>query len=203
MKSVASKNIFLFSGHMVDHGNRKRVRFPPFLAKKVKKVIKKLLKTFNAGSNDIALTQGACGGDLLFTEASLELDLQVEWVQPYKETQFIKKSLAPCGSKWIYRYRKCRKKIKRVSSLTLYETTKASSNRYTLTNHKLLQLALTYAQTKGTKVYCIVLWDGKKSTKPGGTAKMVDNARKSKLPILWIDTQNLLFKGGKNAVKYL
>jgi len=51
-----------------------------------------------------ALTQGACGGDLLFTEACLKRGVQVHWLQPFAEPEFIERSVVRGGQAWRQRY---------------------------------------------------------------------------------------------------
>lgn len=87
------RQVFLFSGHMIDEPSRAKPRFPaekePVAAQKIAEALDHL----GAGPEDLALTQGACGGDLLFTEACQQRGVKVQWLQPYREPKFIQNSV--------------------------------------------------------------------------------------------------------------
>ena len=98
------RQIFLFSGHMIDAPDRPTPRFPtakePIAAQKIAEALDQL----GAGPEDIALTQGACGGDILFTEACQQRGVKMHWLQPFREPDFIQKSVVQCGENWRPRY---------------------------------------------------------------------------------------------------
>lgn len=48
--------------------------------------------------------QGACGGDLLFTEACQQREVKVQWLRPFDEPTFIQKSVMCRGEDWHGRY---------------------------------------------------------------------------------------------------
>ena len=63
------RQVFLFSGHMIDAPGRQPPRFPAEKESVAAQKIAEVLDKLGACPEDLALTQGACGGDLLFTEA--------------------------------------------------------------------------------------------------------------------------------------
>ncbi len=66
------RQVLLFSGHMIDAPNRNPPRFP---VDKVQLVVERIMQTLDelqTGPLDLALTQGANGGDILFAEACLQ-----------------------------------------------------------------------------------------------------------------------------------
>ena len=83
----------LFSGHMVDADDRATPRFPADMVPSAARRIAAALDALGANPKDIALTQGACGGDLLFTEACRARGVKVYWLQPYSEPEFIEASV--------------------------------------------------------------------------------------------------------------
>ena len=70
--TTVPRQIFLFSGHMIDRLDRKPPRFPPECEPSIAREIDAKLTELSAGSADLGITQGACGGDLLFAEAILK-----------------------------------------------------------------------------------------------------------------------------------
>ena len=72
--------VFLFSGHMVDAPDRPTPRFPAEKELIAAQRIAEALDHLSAGPEDLAFTQGACGGDLLFTEACQQRGVKVQWL---------------------------------------------------------------------------------------------------------------------------
>ena len=70
---TVSWRVFLFSGHMIDALDRKVPRFPPAKEAVAARAIAQVLDGQGACANDLGITEGACGGDLLFAEALLNL----------------------------------------------------------------------------------------------------------------------------------
>ena len=72
----APRQVFLFSGHMIDAPDRKDPRFPADKEKIAADAIAAKLDELKAGPEDLAFCGGACGGELLFAEACLERGVQ-------------------------------------------------------------------------------------------------------------------------------
>ena len=172
------QKVFLFSGHMVDEPQRATPRFPNE-AKQIgiaRQAIVDALTKMGAGPADLALTQGACGGDLLFTEACLELGVKVQWLQPLAEPDFIQHSVIRGGESWRARYLKVNSRV--------IQPTRAAPDAlgppppgaergdiYERCNRWLLYTAISYG-TKKTNFIC--LWDGTAGDGKGGTKHMLD-----------------------------
>ncbi len=127
-----------------------------------------------AGTDDLALTQGACGGDLLFTEACQKLGVKVQWLQPFDEPEFIRRSVARGGDGWCDRYDRAKEKLTlpirwAPKSLGLPPSSLGNRYPYERCNLWLLYTALSYGIEK---VKFICLWDGENGDNPGGTAHM-------------------------------
>src|SRR5882757_3497110 len=88
----APRQVFLFSGHMVDAPDRSPPRFPPDKEPLAAAAIDKLLDELGAGTTDVAISSGACGGDLLFAESCLQRRLRVEIYLPLMQEEFVKES---------------------------------------------------------------------------------------------------------------
>ena len=74
-ENTAPRQVFLFSGHMVDAPDRSPPRFPPDKEPLAAAAIAKLLDELGAGATDVAISSGACGGDLLFVESCLQTQI--------------------------------------------------------------------------------------------------------------------------------
>jgi hypothetical protein len=59
-----------------------------------------------ASEDDLALTQGAAGGDILFAEACARFGVRIQLLQPFPEVEFIQRSILPFdqGERWQARY---------------------------------------------------------------------------------------------------
>ena len=187
------KNVFLFSGHMLDTAERDTSRFPIQKEAIAGEKILAILEKLGADSEDLALTQGACGGDILFTEACQKLGVHVQWLQPFKEPEFIERSVIKCGESWRDRYYTCKKKLTnpiRSAPMELGKLPKdvADGYPYERCNSWLLYTALSYGIDK---VHFISLWDGKGGDGPGGTADMYEQIRTRTGNVTIIKTQDL------------
>ncbi len=105
------RQVFLFSGHMIDAPTRPKPRFPAAKEPAAARKIAEALEQLGAGPEDLALTQGACGGDLLFTEACQQRGVKVQWLQPFDESEFIQKSVVCHSETWRARYLAAKAKL--------------------------------------------------------------------------------------------
>ena len=98
--------VILFSGHMVDAPDRAEPRFPPGKVEAAARRIGEALDALNAGPGDLALSQAAAGGDLLFLEACQKRGVRCQVLLPFPEPQFIQSSIVPSadGDTWRKRY---------------------------------------------------------------------------------------------------
>jgi hypothetical protein len=98
------EKVIVFSGHMIDKIDRKLPRFPANKEKIVYQNIINQLKTWNIGKDDLGICGGACGGDILFAEACLELGAKVKLHIPLPETEFITRSVNILTGNWEKRF---------------------------------------------------------------------------------------------------
>ncbi|MFC1536774.1 TRAFs-binding domain-containing protein [Pseudomonadota bacterium] len=187
------RQVFLFSGHMVDEPGRPEPRFPIEKVDAVKINITDALAKFDAGPEDIALTQGACGGDLLFTEACQQLGVGVHWQQPFPEPEFIQRSVASGGDVWRKRYLDAKANLAsptRSAPEALGNPPSGSDQYYPYErcNLWLLYTALAYGVDK---VRFICLWNGEEGDGSGGTAHMYNEVKDRTGNVRWIDIRNI------------
>lgn len=178
--------VLLFSGHMVDQPERPAPRFPAAKAEAAARRIADTLAALDAGPPDIAFTQGAAGGDLLFAEACLARGVEMHLLLPEPEADFIAHSILPCaeGEAWRARYLAVRARLAAPPD----SLPPATENPYLACNRQLLDRALAWGVEH---LHLICLWDGENGDGDGGTADMVAAVRRRGGRIDWIDSRQL------------
>jgi tetratricopeptide (TPR) repeat protein len=187
------RQVFLFSGHMIDAPDRATPRFPPDKESIAAQKIAQALDQLGAGPDDLALTQGACGGDLLFTEACQQRGLKVQWLQPFREPDFIEKSVVRCGQAWRQRYHDAKAKLAAPIHSAPEDLGNPPPNSepgypYERCNLWLLYTALACGVDK---VRFVCLWNGGGGDGSGGTAHMYKEMKNRPGQVTWIDTRKL------------
>lgn len=185
------ERVLLFSGHMIDAPDRKTPRFPADKEHAAGQRIAATLFGLNAGPQDLGLTQGACGGDILFAEACRRRGVRLQLLQPFEEPEFIEKSVAPADADWLKRYLIITSGLETPPLAAPRELGKLppDMNAYERCNLWLLASALAYGPEKLT---FICLWDGGGGEGPGGTAHMVEEVEKQKGRVIWLDTKKFV-----------
>ena len=187
------RQVFLFSGHMIDAPDRPTPRFPAEKEAVAAQKIAEALDQLGAGPDDLALTQGACGGDLLFTEACLERGVKVNWLQPFREPDFMQESVVRGGETWRKRYLDAKAKIAdpiRSAPDELGELPPDSEPGYPYERCN-LWLLYTALACGIDKVNFICLWNGGGGDGPGGTAHMYNEVKRRTGRVTWIDVRKL------------
>lgn len=181
--------VVVFAGHMIDREDRPTPRFPPHLELTVKAAIQQCLKKLNAG---FGYASGACGSDILFHEAMVEMDGETHVVLPYAKELFIKDSvdIIP-GSDWAKRLEKVIAQANETQELSK-QPQMAGGVSYEFANLMLHGLASVRAAQLETKLVPVAVWDGKSGTGVGGTGGTVERWRRLGLQIEVIDLQEIL-----------
>lgn len=187
------ERVLLFSGHMVDAPDRAEPRFPEHRVDEAKRRIEQLLDGLDAGPRDLALTQGACGGDLLFAEACRARGLRMTWLQPFREPDFMMRSVVRYGEHWRQRYLDVRQSLgnpilSAPDELGEPPAYAEDGYAYERCNLWLLYTALVWGIDK---VHFVCLWNGGGADGPGGTAHMYGEVAKRTGQVHWIDTRTL------------
>lgn len=186
------RRVFLFSGHMVDAPDRAQPRFPPAAVPAAARRIAEVLQAHGAGPGDLALSQAAAGGDLLFLEACLARGVHCRVLLPFGEEEFVERSVLPAsgGAQWRERYGAVRAALAeapRVMADALGPLP-PGEDPFERANRWLLDTALAW----GARRLCFVcLWDGAGGDGPGGTAHMVREVRQRGGEVVWIDVRAL------------
>ena len=180
------RQVLLFSGHRVDAPGHARPRFPPALLPRAAAAMAAALDALGAGAGDLALSQAAAGGDLLFAEACLARDVPVRWALPVPEAEFIAHSVGRSAGPedWPARYRALKARLAEPPIVV----PAAPGDAFERANRWLLEHALAYG---ADKLRFICLWDGAAGDGAGGTAHMVAEVRRHTPQMTWIDTRAL------------
>jgi hypothetical protein len=186
------RRTILFTGHMVDAPDRATPRFPASRVDAAARRIVAALDDLGAGPEDLALTQGAAGGDLLFAEACLARGVPLRLLLPLALPEFIAASLLPVvdGAAWHARFRAVVDRLDeppREAPAVLGPLAPAE-DAFVRANLWLLESALAFG---ADRLVCICLWDGRGGDGPGGTRHLVDAVRAAGGRVVRIDS-NLL-----------
>ena len=190
-KAWIPRQVFLFSGHMIDAPDRKQPRFPPAEEPNAAKAIADKLDELGAGPEDLALCGGACGGDLLFAEACLARGLKLELRLPFDEPTFVEKSVAFAPGDWTARFYKVKShsETKMFVILDQLGPNPKGADPYARNNLWQLYTALSWGPDK---VHLICLWNRQGGDGPGGTDHMYETVKKHSGRVYLLDT-NLLW----------
>lgn len=191
-RAAPPRQTILFTGHMVDAPDRPLPRFPASQVDAAARRIGAALDELGAGAKDLALTQGAAGGDLLFAEACLARAVPLRLLLPLAESEFVAASLLPVvdGAAWHARFRAVAARLDEAPSEAprVLGALSAGEDPYVRANLWLLESALAFG---AERLRCICLWDGGGGDGPGGTRHLVEAVRAAGGRVLRIDPKSL------------
>lgn len=175
-KASASKtdgNVFLFTGYMISHSNKKGNQFPPEREPEIKNAIRKVLEKHNAGPDDLAFTTGMdAGSEIIFVEQCVELGIPVRAYFPVAEAPYVRDFVTPCGDQWTERFYRMRNDplVDEFYQPDHVGLAKPDDDR----NERNNRWALYSALLRGIdKVRLIALWDGKSETNDDLDSRLV------------------------------
>jgi tetratricopeptide (TPR) repeat protein len=186
------RQVILFSGHMFDTPTRTPPRFPVDKEDIAAQKIGEALDAVGAGSEDLALSQAAAGGDLLFLEACQQRGVRCEVLLPFAEPEFIERSILPSaeGERHRERYFEVKNRLKDPIRCMPDELGPLPSGVDPFERCNLWLLYTTLAW--GTdKLRFICLWNGGGGVGLGGTEHMYNEAKKRTGQVTWLDTRKL------------
>jgi hypothetical protein len=192
MMAFVPRQVVLFSGHMIDAPGRKEPRFPPSCEAAAAKEIGALLDRLHAGPGDLAFSQAAAGGDILFLEAAVARGLRCRVMLPFGEAEFIRRSILPSsgGKAWRERWLALRGRLGE-PPLILHEElgpNPPGQDVFERANAWLMDSALAFGSEK---LRFVCLWNGAGGDGPGGTQHMMDEVARHSGQAHWIDTRTL------------
>lgn len=191
----APRQVWLFSGHMMDAPGRAAPRFAPSMEAAAAAQIAAALAAAGAGPQDWAYSQAAAGGDLLFLEACAARGVRSRVLLPFAEAEFAQQSILPSqhGAQWLARWQTL-KTAGHIETIDLMPEhlgpTPADADPFSRCNLWLLNSALAAAGPAPLRFIC--LWNGAGGDGPGGTRHMMEQVRAHSPHITWIDTRQLV-----------
>jgi class 3 adenylate cyclase len=115
LEVLPAADVLAFAGHMIDAPDRSTPRFPAALARAVAAAIRGRLARTHL---PVVYTSAACGADLMFVEAALEIGAEVNVVLPFDREDFVRTSVAPGGGDWAARFDHALSRVARVIMAT-------------------------------------------------------------------------------------
>ena len=191
-RAATLRQAIVFTGHMVDAPDRPTPRFPAAQVDAAARRIDAALAQIDAGPHDLAFTQGAAGGDLLFAEACLARGVPLRLLLPVDEREFVARSLLPVtdGAVWYARFRAVVARLGHAPSEAPRVLGKLGDGEdpFVRGNLWLLESALAVG---AERLCCICLWDGGGGDGPGGTRHLVEAVADAGGTVVRIDTRSL------------
>jgi class 3 adenylate cyclase len=166
--------VVVFSGHMIDRPNRASPRFPPELESAVAKAIRDKIDILKPG---FGFAPAACGSDILFLEAMLNVGAEISVVLPYGKEEFARDSVDVLpDANWRARFERVLERARHCVTAST-QRLELGGVSYVFGNDLLLGLATIHARRLDTRLIPLTVWDGLSGDGPGGTASAVENWR--------------------------
>jgi tetratricopeptide (TPR) repeat protein len=186
------RQVLLFSGHMVDAPGRATPRFPAAAEPLAAKAIADALDALGAGPEDLAFSQAASGGDLLFVEACQKRGVRCRVLLPFAEPEYLQRSVLPSAGSETWRDRFHAALAGDTTTLRVMPDELGplpdGVDPFERSNLWLLYSALACGVRK---VRFVTLWNGGGGDGPGGTAHMVAEVQRLTGQVEWLDTREL------------
>ncbi len=116
LAEIPGPRVIAFSGHMIDSLGRATARFPAGIESAVKVAVERVVE---ASIPVIGYAQAACGSDILFCEAMLSREQEINIVLPFSRDDYIEQSVVRGGQHWLARFERVMSMATSVSYATL------------------------------------------------------------------------------------
>src|SRR5258708_26459576 len=158
--------VIIFSGHMVDAPGRRAPRFP---VQYVDAVAEQIRLTLDSVGAQIGISSAACGSDLLFIEAMLAREADIQVVLPWRKEEFKQTSVLVGGDEWARRFDRA---LEEATSVTYLSQQGAPSGNlgYVYCNDCMNGMALLRSEKLGSDVRPLAVWDGRRGDRLAGTS---------------------------------
>ena len=197
--------MIIFTGHMIDDPSRKPPRFPESCEDVARQAIRNALlqeiATIQTRDEEkpavVAISGGACGGDLLFLEECFRAEIVPFMFLVFPRDLFVATSVAFAGQHWVQRFNKLYEDIDHANQVYTPDSTtlvpfsqNASLSIWERNNEWMLRNGLAIRSIRTT---IIALWNGEGIHRPGGTADMIKQAHNHGAHSVILDTNTLCF----------
>jgi hypothetical protein len=186
--AVRPCKVLLFSGHMIDAPGRKDARFPADKEPIAAEAIAQALDLIDVGPVDLAICGGACGGDLLFAEASLARGVRLELYIPFEEQQFLAESVDFANADWHSRFFAAKSRASLHVTPDELGPLPPGVDPYERNNLWMMESAMKFG---AERVEFVCLWNGQGGDGPGGTRHLIQEVRRKAGRIHWLNTTKL------------
>ncbi len=186
----------VFTGHLIDAPGRAVPRFPDTDEMEAGEILRKALAHLKLyAGNLIVYLSGACGGDLLFSEACQAFpQISYQMFLPFDQKKFLGSSVACGGAGWSVRFHSALAHagdVRVLPSVFGAWTQGRDERSYELLN--IWMLAAARARS-AREALLVGFWDGQQGM-PGGTAEFFARARSFGIPVLHLRTPKALREG--------
>lgn len=164
-KLFSPPRVAAFVGHMIDRPGRATPRLPASLEGTIKEAIKASIRAMQL---QVGFCSLACGSDILFAEALLELGGEVNALLPFKEDDFENISLRFAGDHWVERFRNLLKHVP--YTFLTHEPYNGHDDLFSFQSKIIFGAAVLRSRTYHTEPYLLtVLSETDLQRKEGGT----------------------------------
>ncbi|HKU73554.1 MAG TPA: tetratricopeptide repeat-containing protein [Pyrinomonadaceae bacterium] len=196
--------ILVFAGHMIDHANRSKPRFPADREQSARERIKEVVSAeMQLSGVKCGFAGGASGGDILFHEVCHDLGIPTELYLAFPAGKYVEMSVAPAGKTWVDRFwrlyerhevegklRVLTQETDETRALPAWLRAKLSYGIWQRNNLWIFFNAL--AEGDSERVTFVTLWDGARDDGPGSISDMVEKAKSFDAKTIHIHTDALL-----------
>jgi class 3 adenylate cyclase len=187
LQLLPAPDVVAFAGHMIDQSDRPVPRFPAALVPAVQAALRDRLARLH---EPVVYTSAACGADLIFIEAALDIGAEVNIVLPFDRQDFVRTSVAVGGDGWTERFDAALSRATRV----IMATEESHLGDDVLFEHAALLLeglaALRASQLQTTpSLLCVI--DASATGRVGGTLASFERWQRSVGPPQVIDLSEL------------
>ncbi len=165
LQPIAPPAVIHYTGHMIDPP-KVRGRFPPELEQGVAAEIAARLDGLGVG---FAYGSLACGADLLFAEACLARNIELNVVLPFAIEEFKRLSVERGGPGWLDRFERCLAKTRSLTYATEGEYL-GDEMLFAYGSQLAMGLALLRAQNLEAPALQLAVWDGEATSGRAGTS---------------------------------
>ena len=170
--------VVVAGGHLVDSPSRPAARFPPSAEPAVAAAEGRVLDRWGVGPGALVVTGGARGADIVAAAQALARDADVWLLLALPEEAFVETSVEAAGTDWGDRFRRLRRRCPTwVLAEEPPEGPVAAGGTFARAADWMLRVAR--AQAGAAQVRVLAVWDGEPGDGPGGTAHLVELARRS------------------------
>ena len=159
--------VVVFAGHMIDEDGRDPPRFPQSKVGKIRNAIKAKLEAYGFVRG---FATAAAGSDIIFLEELIKRDGAPVVVMPFPEEDFRKTSVR---GDWGERLDKIHDKLDIKILERECPAPSGQPDAFRRSAKKVLKMAVDYADRLDGGPNFLVVWDGKKRGKRGGTADTI------------------------------